>query len=140
MTDKRVLLDSDAVIGWLVEYDQHHPHAVRLFEYLVNAGMQPVVTNLVIAECATWLSARVSQVTAQLFLRETRHIEIVYVTEAIHTETVALLQHSQKHHTSFIDYSNVVTMRLLEIPVILAFDEVYRKPFGLTTLQDVAGL
>jgi predicted nucleic acid-binding protein len=139
MSDNRVLLDSDAVIGWLVEDDQHHERAVQLFDYILSEKMQPVVTNLMISECATWLSARVSQEVARAFLQETEMLEIVYITEELHAETAAMFQQSQKHHTSFIDFANIVTMRHFRIPTIFAFDEVYRKTFGLKTLQEIAG-
>jgi predicted nucleic acid-binding protein len=140
MSDNRVLIDSDAFIGWLVEHDQHHPRAVQLFDYVLREGMQPVLTNLMIAECATWLSARASQSISKLFLRETENLEIVFIDENLHAKTIALFQQSERHHTSFIDYANVVTMRTFQIPTILAFDAVYRKTFGLTTLQEIAGI
>lgn len=135
MTNDAVLIDSDAFIGWLVEADAHHRTALQGFNELIQNQLQPIVTNLVIAETATWLSNRVDQPTARRFLEASQKFHTVFITERLHHLARELFNAQERKKTSFVDMLNIVVVRELSIPRIFAFDEVYSKTFHLPVFR-----
>lgn len=131
MADEPILLDSDALIGWISATDAHHARAVDLMEALRQRQMQPVVTNLVVGETATLFSLRQGQAVARDFLRLAASLHTVVITETLHQETLALFAKQDRKRTSYVDMANVVVMRHHQIPYIFAFDTVYPRDFDL---------
>lgn len=130
MSDK-ILVDSDAFVGWMVATDAHHQRVIEAFERLKNARVQMVTTNLVISETASLLSRRNSQAQAKAFLQFSQHIETVYITKRLHQLTVNLFWEQERKNISFVDLANVVVAQEHGIGQILSFDKVYRKDFDL---------
>lgn len=135
MSHERVLLDSDALIGWITATDDHHARAVALFEIIKQRRMQPVVTNLVIAETASLLSVRQSQAVAQRFMTFVQSLQTIIIDEHLHRETVRLFLTQTRNKTSFTDMANVVVVSTYEIPLVFAFDKVYSRDFNLPMLS-----
>jgi len=134
MAHELVLLDSDALVGWLTTTDLHHLRAVERFEFLKQQRMQPVVTNLVIAETATLLSYRQGPDAARQFVAFARSLKTIFITEQLHADTVLLFSQQTRSKTSFVDMANVVALRTFDIPLIFAFDNVYARDFNLPVL------
>jgi predicted nucleic acid-binding protein len=132
-----VFVDSDAYIGWIVATDDHHQRATEAFEGLKRANIQPLTSNLVIAETASLLSRRHSLSQAKAFLQISQTFEMVCVTDKLHHLAVNLFLQQERAKTSFVDIANVVTLRTLGIPWILSFDKTYSRDFGLTSYHSV---
>lgn len=131
MADEPILLDSDALIGWISATDAHHARAVDLMEALRKRRMQPVVTSLVVGETATLFSLRQGQATARDFLNVAATLRTIVITETLHQETLGLFAKQDLKRTSYVDMANVVVMQHHQIPYIFAFDTVYTRDFDL---------
>lgn len=127
----KVLDDSDAFIGWIVATDQHHYRAEAAFEQLRQERLQPITTNLVIAETASLLSRRYSLQQARTFLNISQKLDTIYISEELHHSAVRLFLEQQRTNTTFVDMCNVVVMKQLSLSAILSFDVVYTKDFDL---------
>ena len=131
MAHESILLDSDALVGWITSTDVHHECAVRLVEALRQRRMQPVVTNLVVGETATLFNLRQGQGVARDFLGLAASLRTIVMTETLHQETLALFAEQERKRTSYVHMANVVIMRSLHIPYLFAFDAVYHRDFNL---------
>jgi predicted nucleic acid-binding protein len=125
-----VLVDSDAFVGLLYDKDAHHKRATELFARSAEDNKALVTTSYVVAEAATVLSHRKGQDAARAFLKMVNRIPTVFITEEIHTESLALFAQQKRRGTSVVDCSNAVVMERLGIPKILSFDKVYTKDLG----------
>jgi predicted nucleic acid-binding protein len=132
MQGEQVLLDSDAFIGWLTVHDAHHERMVRILEVMKAQRIQPLTTNLVVAETATMLSNRVNQAQAVQFLQLAASVQTVMINEDFHHQTLELFARQTRNKTSFVDLANVVVARTLDIPWILSFDKTYPRDFDLS--------
>jgi predicted nucleic acid-binding protein len=133
----RVLVDSDAFVGWIVTTDAHHQRVTAAFDRLKGAQVQPITTNLVIAETASLLSRRHSQPQAKGFLEFSQHIETIYITQQLHQYTTALFLDQDRKNVSFVDLANVVIARAYGIGEILSFDKTYPKDFNLKLWEGI---
>ncbi len=126
-----VLVDSDAFVGWLYENDAHHEKSEQLFNMIKTRRLKLVTTSLVIGETATVLSNRKGQDLARRFFKLVEKYPTIHITEKIHKETTSYFNTQEARGTSFVDCSNVVTMKMLKIPQIFSFDKAYSKQFGV---------
>jgi len=140
MEDRRVLIDTDAFIGWMVETDAHHPAALKAFDYLRQNRLEPVTIQPVIGEGLTLLSHRQGQAQARQFMQLVLTLPAIAIDDTLHQDTLAVFAEQRRKGTSYVDMANVVVMRRLRIPLILSFDKVYTRDFGLDTLQQQVGL
>lgn len=131
MNDK-VLVDSDAFVGWIVATDAHHQRVTETFEHLKKARLQLVTTNLVIAETASLLSRRNSQPQAKSFLQFAQHIETIFITSQLHLLTARLFLEQDRKNVSFVDLANVIVAREYGIGEIFSFDKMYSKVYGFS--------
>ena len=140
MSGERVLLDSDAFVGWLTVHDTHHERMVRLFETIKTRRVQLLTTNLVVSETATMLSYRQGQTQALQFISLAVSVQTVMINDQLYQHTLDLFAKQERNKTSFVDMANVVTVRELDISWILSFDETYPRDFALTTYQSIVQL
>lgn len=135
-TDFEVLLDSDALVGLMVEHDAHHQRASAEFERLMKQTTRIVASSYVVDETATVISHKANQPLARHFLTTVRKIRlpVVHVDEKLRQAALAVFGGEKARGTSMTDCVNVALMRSLHISKIFAFDEVYTKRFRLKSL------
>lgn len=133
MPGEQVLLDSDAFVGWLVAHDAHHARMLQVLDVMRHKRIQPLTTNLVVAETATMLSYRMSHTHAVQFLKLAASVRTVLINQELHERTLEIFAHQTRNKTSFVDLANVAVMQTLHIPWIVSFDKTYADDFGLTT-------
>jgi predicted nucleic acid-binding protein len=126
-SNKRVLVDSDAFIGWLNNEDLLHEDAVKVLKNIERAKLTTLTTSLVVAETATTLSNRLGQAQARAFLEFVENLPVVHISEEIQNEALQLFREQATKGTSVVDCANVVVMKRLQIPVIFSFDGFYKK-------------
>jgi len=131
-TTHSVLVDSDALVGWFYEQDAHHAQALAIFERIRKQRLSTLLHSLVVTETATVLSHRQGQVLARQFLTFAAQLPVIHITDDLQQETLKRFASLEKRGSSVVDCANVVVMRRFNIPLIFAFDEVYRKHFKLT--------
>ncbi len=133
MPGEQVLLDSDAFVGWLVAHDAHHTRMLQVLDAMRQDRIQPLTTNLVVAETATMLSYRMSHTHAVRFLKLAASVRTVLINQELHERTLEIFARQTRNKTSFVDLANVAVMQALNIPWIVSFDKTYAHDFGLTT-------
>lgn len=129
-----ILVDSDAFVGLMVEFDAHHKRAREVFRRLEEREAHVVTTSFVVAETATVLSNRKGQSLAKTFLNdviEKGKFPVVFISQDFYKETLKLFKQQTKKGTSVTDCANVIVARKLQIPTIFSFDKVYPQKFGL---------
>jgi predicted nucleic acid-binding protein len=131
---EKVLIDSDALVGWQIKQDYHHDVAVQGFERIFEKRLKPLVTSLVVAETANLLSRRYDLEDAKRFLRQIELLPIIHIDQATYVETRQLFLDQHRKNTSFVDMANMVVIRRYEIGFIFAFDRVYTEDFKLKSL------
>lgn len=125
MSQKAILVDTDAFVAWIRPGDALREHVVKRFNH-IQATKPPIfATNLVISEAATLFSARDSQAVAIQFLDFVSAIPVIYITEELHYETLALFRQQRKKGTSMADCANVVAMKRYKLDKIFSFDNFY---------------
>lgn len=130
-SDNRILVDSDAFVGWLKPDDSLHERVTILFGRIKEQKQATVTTSLVVAETATTLSNKVSQEAAIRFLDFVEHLPVIHIGEDLHRKTTELFKQQKEKGISFVDCSNVVVLKHFGMPAILSFDKFYSKKFGL---------
>jgi predicted nucleic acid-binding protein len=133
MNNFEVLIDSDAFIAKLYEYDLLHTPALELFDNLEQNRKLLVTTDAVVGETATVLSHRVGQKLATAFLVfiERSAIPIIHIDEKLHKDALKIFREQTQRGTSFVDCANVAVMKRFGIPTIFSFDEFYFKKLHL---------
>lgn len=127
MSNTGVLIDSDVLVGWLLETDALHERATHVLEIAQAQALPLQVTNLVIAETATVLSHRAQTTLAVRFLDIAEDFATIFIDESLHYETAQLFCRQTNKNMSFVDCANVVVMERLGLARILSFDKFYRK-------------
>jgi predicted nucleic acid-binding protein len=128
----KILVDADALVALAKDDDTNHNRAVKIAKALKRETLY--VTPLTIPEAATVLSYRVSQKSAQQFLKETRQrrlIELPLMTQASLLADEIFLKQNKKG-ISWIDCLNVAMIKIHNLDGIFSFDSFYQK-FGLLT-------
>jgi predicted nucleic acid-binding protein len=128
------LIDSDAFIGWMVEFDAHHKQARRILHRLKEKKWRLVTTSLVVAETATVLSHRSGQALARTFLDEViekGNFAVIYITKDLYQQALEIFKQQSKKGTSVTDCANVAVVRRFHISTIFSFDKDYANSFGL---------
>ncbi|MCA9904048.1 MAG: type II toxin-antitoxin system VapC family toxin [Anaerolineae bacterium] len=138
MRDRRVLIDTDAFIGWMVETDAHHPAALKAFAFVRQQRLEPMTIQPVIGEGLTLLSRRQGQAQARQFMQLVLALPAIAIDDTLHQDTLALFAEQRRKGTSYVDMANVAVMHRLDIPLILSFDKVYTRDFGLDNLSRVS--
>lgn len=124
------LVDSAAFVALHYVHDPHHARALQLFEQAKKRKISLVTTSYVVGETATVLSHRQGQDIARRFLEIVRKIPTIFISEALHQESLLLFHQQDTRGTSVVDCSNVVVMTHFGIPKILSFDGAFTKIFG----------
>ncbi|MCI0563775.1 MAG: PIN domain-containing protein [Nitrososphaera sp.] len=130
---QRILVDSDAFVGWLYDADAHHKRATAIFNKIKRKRLAPITTSLVVAETATVLSNRQGQNLARVFLDLIAKYPVIHIDEQLQQEALEFFKAQEKKGTSVVDCTNVVVMRRFKIPTIFSFDKFYSKQLGMKT-------
>jgi predicted nucleic acid-binding protein len=123
----KILIDSDAFVAQSVVTDSSQERATRQQITIENDNFQQFTTNLVVAETATVLSRRFSQVLAIEFLNKIfrSEVEIIYLGEGDFLKIAEKFKSYTKKNISFVDSANLVVADELHISKIFSFDKIY---------------
>jgi predicted nucleic acid-binding protein len=122
----QLLIDTDFLIALIKEDDKNHLRSVNKLRGLKDALI--FITPFTIPETVTVLSYKVSQKSAQKFLRETREkfIELPLNEEVVAlTDKIFLTQN--KKGISWIDCLNVAIVKYYKLEGILSYDKFYSR-------------
>jgi len=122
----QLLIDTDFLIALIKEDDKNHLRSVNKLRVLKDALI--FITPFTIPETVTVLSYKVSQKSAQKFLKEAREkfIELPLNEEVIaSTDKIFLTQN--KKGISWIDCLNVAIVKYYKLEGILSYDKFYSR-------------
>ena len=130
----RVLLDSDALLALYVADDLHNQRAKKTLQNLLRKKGELFVTNLVLQQTVTVISYRLGQKQALDFLKRFNQVDFqqVFVNKNLTAKSWQVFSKQTKKGTSFIDCTNMVVFKELNMDKIFSFDRFYSR-IGLKT-------
>jgi predicted nucleic acid-binding protein len=136
----KIFVDADALVALTVETDTNHEKARSLLNRLTVNPVLFLTSNYVFSESITIISQRASHQTAVTFIVKMQSMEspfqITRADENIEEEAISVFKAQTSKNTSYVDCTNMVFMKQLDLDAIFSFDEVYRKN-GLTLAEDL---
>lgn len=136
---KWILIDTDVWVSLSLKNDPNHLRAKKIVTGLRKREEQVFITREIIGETATVLSYKSGQDTARKFLNFAKDPDgndfiNLHIKHKHFIQALQLFEAQQKKGTSYVDCLNVVVMRVFELDLILSFDKVYHKKFGLDNI------
>lgn len=129
VTEKHILIDSDALVALIKKDDAHFTTATRIAQEAKQKNVEFFLSQYTIAEVATVLSKKISQGIAIQFLANIHHFNLgVIATNEMHflkAEEIFIRQ--KKKATSFFDCLNIAIVQLQGFEGIFSFDHIYPK-------------
>ena len=136
----KIFVDADALVALTVETDTNHEKARSLLSRLIVNPVLFLTSNYVFSESITIISQRASHQTAITFIAKMQSMgspfQITRADENIEEEAIGVFKAQTSKNTSYVDCTNMVFMKRLDLDAIFSFDEVYRKN-GLTLVEDL---
>jgi len=127
----KIFVDSDAFVALTVATDANHEKALSLLHSLGERSVVFLTSNYVFSESITVISMRSSHAAAVAFIENMQSpgnpFQIKRTDEVIEKEAIELFKIQTSKNTSFVDCSNMVFMKQLNLDAIFSFDDVYRK-------------
>lgn len=127
----RVVLDSDFLVGLLVEDDANHEKSKAIAAWIFNDdNVWVCVLDGVIQETATVLSYKINHQAAVMFLDKVKKLPVIEVklNDMIKERAWRIFKKSQKKKgVSFVDCANLAVVELYELEGVVSFDKFYPK-------------
>jgi predicted nucleic acid-binding protein len=130
MNKRQFFVDTSALIAILNPRDRHHTEVRQYLEAAGQPAPQMVVTNLVLAELATFFSRHDRVNKALKFLErllDDPMVKIVWIDAPLHREAGRLLEKFSDKRLSFTDAASFALMRRDGLTHALAFDEDFTR-------------
>ena len=130
---KKLLVDSDFLVGVFREDDGNHKKAMILLESMRGEEVELWMSNLVQQESATVISHRVGMEAVGSFIKRlTADVhKTVRIDEKLEKDSWKIFLKQTKKGCSFVDCSNLAVIYRYKLDGILAFDEFYPKGLRL---------
>lgn len=134
---KKLLVDSDFLVGVFRQGDTNHQKAIRLLEKMKEEDVELWMSNLVHQESATVVSHRVGMEAVRLFVKNlTSDIhKRVLVDEELEKKAWKIFLSQTKKGCSFVDCANVAVAEKYKLDGILSFDEFYPPNLRITSTK-----
>ena len=127
MSGMKLLVDTGALLALALKRDRHHRAAVRFLKGMAHARF--VLTDLVLAELATRLRARVGPEKAVAIVRDllnSRRYEVVFVDRTLLEGAIGKLEQYRDKALSLPDCASFALMDHLGLDTAFAFDTDFR--------------
>ena len=140
ITQRTILVDSDAFVALAKEDDSNHNQARKILTYLSKKPVLFTTSNYVFSETVTVLSQRVGRKYASSFIQELKSPETLFsmqwIDEELESLAIQIFQDQTSKNVSFVDCTNMALMKHLRLTAIFSFDSIYKKN-GLTPAGDL---
>lgn len=124
---KKLLVDSDFLVGVFRQDDTNHQKAIELLEKMKEEEVELWMSNLVHQESATVISHRVGMEAVRSFVKNLA-LDIhkrVLVEEELEKKAWKIFLSQTKKGCSFVDCANLAVVEKYKLDGILTFDEFY---------------
>lgn len=135
-TDKRVVVDADALIGLIHKKDALHERCVEVVDFFVENEYTSIIPYPTVLEAATTLSRAISKPTfAKQLLEDFAHVaDQNYEKEQIGGEVARSFNPDASKQNTPFDHYVLAVAKLNSIPTVFSFDSFYEKN-GLTLAE-----
>lgn len=126
-----IFIDTSAYYALYKLDDKHHQKALKIAQNILRSTGENITTNIIITECLTLISMRVSK-EKSLQLGEIIHgskIQIVFVDQQYHQKALDIFRKIKDKDVSFADCTSFAVMGSLGIRKAFSFDEDFQR-FG----------
>jgi predicted nucleic acid-binding protein len=131
-----VFVDTSALVGKLLETDEHHVRAQAVLRGLLREGRDFLTTDYIFDEVVTRVRGRAdhpSAVKAGESILSSEMIEMVEVDASLRKESWRLFKKFRDQRLSFTDCTSFAVMRKFGIREVFTFDDDFAK-VGFETL------
>jgi len=130
---KKLLVDSDFLVGVFRQEDTNHQKAMGLLERMKEEEVELWMSNLVHQESATVVSHRVGMEAVRSFVKNLASDihKRVLVDKELEKKAWRIFLSQTKKGCSFVDCANLTVVEKYKLDGILAFDEFYPKGLRL---------
>ena len=123
-----VFVVTSAFNAILNDTDRRHRQARQTWRELVETERDLVTTNYVLLETVSLVQRRLGLSKLHAFLANTvPFLEVVWVTEQLHEESIAMLLAANRRQLSLVDCVSFVTMRQSGLDTVFAFDRHFEE-------------
>jgi predicted nucleic acid-binding protein len=134
-----IFVDTDAFVASIKADDPNHERAKLLFDKLKKYPVRFLTSNFVFSEAVTVLSQRVSKAVAITFIDTMTAPDSPFTMKRVDAwdeeEAISVFKAQPSKNTSYVDCTNIVFMKWLNLDAIFSFDEVYKKN-SLLSVED----
>jgi uncharacterized protein len=134
---RNVFTDTSGLYALIDEQDQHYPRAQEIFNALMQARSQMVLTNFVRAETHALILNRLGHHLADRFLEQLRQspaTTLIRITEQDEERALVLIARYRDKDFSITDATSFVVMERLGIIHAVSFDSDFRQ-YGVIVLS-----
>ena len=129
----KVFIDTSAFYALADSGDRNHEAGTRKYMELLDRKIKMVLTDHVLAECATLIRRRLGYIASERFLHLIEKSEtigtfqIVFVEEALLNSAKKIFSEMADSKLSLVDALSLATMRKMAIRQYFAFDDHFNQ-------------
>ena len=125
---EKIFVDTSALYALISTEDQNLALAVTTWKNLLERGDLLLTNNYVLVECFALIQNRLGiEFTRTLQSNIVQFLQIDWIGEQQHTNSVNNLFIANRRQLSLVDCSSFETMRRLGIKKVFSFDEHFRE-------------
>lgn len=128
-----IIIDTSAMYALLDKSDSFHEQAKTLFSNLGKDSLNIVITNFIVAECHTLISARLGHELGRKWLQNL-YWAVERVSEEDEKKAKEIIFSYGDKSFSYTDATTFAIMERLGITKALAFDQHFSQ-YGITVYQ-----
>ena len=130
---KKLLADSDFLVGVFRKDDTNHTQSIVLLEQMKDTEVELWTSNLVQQESATVISHRVGMDAVRIYVKKlVMDIQrFVKIDEDLEKRAWKIFLIQTKKGCSFVDCANLAVVEKYKLDGILSFDDFYPKSLRL---------
>lgn len=137
-TISKIFVDTSVFVSLWDDKDPNRIKAIKLQIKLEELGVDVYTSSDVIGETLTVISRKIGKKNSTEFIKKIvqSNVNIIFINEFLHKETIRFFKTVKSKNISFIDCSSVVAMKRKKIDVAFTFDKHFKK-MGVKLLEDV---
>jgi len=123
MKPETIFLDTSGIIAVLDADDEFHPQAEPLWRRWINQEVPLITSNYVVVEATAVGQRHLGFDAASAIHRDMLlSVDVVWVTEELHRESLDLLLTAHRRHLSLVDCTSFTLMREMGLRNAFTFD------------------
>ena len=121
-----IFLDTSAVYAAIDVRDPYHEEAAEHLQTALQLRIPILTHNYVVLESTALIQRRLGIHAALSFLKDTRLLQIHWVTQNEHNDAVQLLERRGRRNLSLVDCMSFVVMKQYGVTTALVYDSDFQ--------------